>query len=99
MKRIPSLAETLPEPWRSHFPKSAEEARAWRDHVRIIALARRVLVVAHTRIECAWAAYSDAVDGYDHTQEAYGVLAHGCKLTETRARALFPEFAEVPYAE
>lgn len=92
------LARSLPEPWRSHFPKSAAECEGWRPLVRRLALARRVLMVATTRIECAWAAYGDAVAGENHDQEWQAVLAHGAKLSERCARAVFPEFEEVPYA-
>ena len=88
----------LPEPWRSHFPKSREEAESWQPIVRRRVLATRVLVVAQTRIEFAWSAYCDAVPGIDHEKEQYVVLQHGDKLPEKRARTLFPEFTGVPYA-
>lgn len=92
-------AKALSEPLRSHFPKSAEEANVWQPKQRTIALASRVLVVAQTRIVCEWAAYCDAVAGMDHRYEWHAVLSHGNKLDETVARALFPEFDEVPYAD
>jgi hypothetical protein len=91
-------AESLDEPLRSHFPKSVEEAQAWLPMMRSRALASRVLVVAHTRIECTWAAYVDAVSGIDHSQEADRVLRSGAKLDESLARQIFPEFKQVPYA-
>ena len=94
-----TLAKSLPEAWRSRFPKSPEEARGWSSTTRTHALARRVLAVARTRVECAWAAYIDAVPGSDHEDEAAGVLANGDKLSESVARNLFPEFDGVPYAE
>src|SRR5258706_4411049 len=75
-----------------------EEARDWKPVVRRRALASRVLVVARTRVEGAWAAYCDAVPGYDHDDEQGAVLLHGDKLNETFARVLFPEFASLPYA-
>jgi len=62
------------------------------------ALAMRVLCVATTREEGAWAAYCDAVPGYDHQAEEDAVLRHGDKLPEPVARALFPHFEGVPYA-
>jgi hypothetical protein len=58
-----------------------------------------VLVVARTRIECAWRAYIAAVLGIYHDIETKGVLDYGTPLDEAVARVLFPEFAEVPYAE
>ena len=92
-------AAALSEPLRSHFPKSADEARAFEPLIRARALSSRVLVVARTRVECAWAAYVDAVPGMDHRREREPVLDHGAKVDETLARVLFPEFADVPYAD
>ena len=62
------------------------------------ALASRVLVVACTRVEGTWAAYCDAVPGYDHNDEQEAVLRYGDKITEPFARVLFPEFESLPYA-
>jgi len=67
--------------------------------LRYHALAHCVLAVACTRIECAWAAYIDAVAGVNHDREMDAVLRHGAKLLEPVARILFPEFTEVPYAK
>jgi hypothetical protein len=92
-------AKALPEPLRAYFPKSDAEAEAWRPTTRRRALASRVLVVAKTRIECAWSAYIDAVPGENHVDEVAEVLERGCKLPEAIARILFPEFNEVPYKE
>jgi hypothetical protein len=91
-------AAALGEPWRSHFPKTVAEADAFvpTEHVRV--LAQRVLVVAVTRVECAWSAYVDAVPGHDHLRETDAVRDHGVKLEERVARVLFPEFHAVPYA-
>jgi len=58
----------------------------------------KVLCVAQTRIEGAWSAYCDAVEGMNHDFEAEKVLAYGAKLPEIVARAIFPEFDGVPYA-
>ena len=91
-------AKALPEPLRSHFPKTVEEAREFKRHVTVCALASRVLVVATTRIECAWCAYCDAVPGENHRREMDDVLRHGVKLNEKIARVLFPQFEGVPYA-
>jgi len=93
------LAKSLPEPWRTHFPKSREEALAFRPYMERSALASRVLVVAKTRIECAWSAYIDAVPGENHDREQDSVLQDGSKLLERIARVLFPRFEGVPYAK
>lgn len=79
------------------FPKTPEEARRWVPYRRRFALACRVLVVATSRIEGTWSAYCDAVHGESHDHEQQGVLDHGDKLGEHVARAMFPEFSEVPY--
>lgn len=92
------LAKSLPEPWIKHFPKSLEEAKNFKPYIDRIALATRVLVVAKTRVECAWAAYCDAVPGYNHDREYEAVLKHGTKIPEKMARVLFPRMKEVPYA-
>ena len=92
-------AKALTEPLRSHFPKSQAEAELWRPIVRYRALASKVLVVARTRVECAWAAYIDAVPGRGHYSEVEAVLDRGAKLDERIARVLFPDFKSVPYAE
>lgn len=91
-------AAALAEPLRSHFPKSREEASAFVPMTPFVALSARVLVVAKTRVECAWCAYCDAVPGVDHRSEIGPILRHGAKVEESLARLLFPEFADVPYA-
>ncbi len=91
-------AKALPEPLRSHFPKSVEEAKEFQPRIRRRALASTVLVVAKTRVECAWACYCDSVPGQNHDNEEAEVLRHGDKLDEGLARVLFPEFEKVPYA-
>lgn len=92
-------AAALSEPLRTHFPKSSGEAAEFEPLIRRRALSMRVLVVAKTRVECAWSAYCDAVPGLDHRLETDGVLDYGAKVDEAVARALFPEFDEVPYAQ
>jgi hypothetical protein len=91
-------AKSLKEPWRSHFPKSQEEAREFQAWTMYCALAMCVLVVAKTRVECAWAAYIDAVPGENHKIEQAAVLAHGNKLPERLARAIYPQLKDIPYA-
>jgi len=82
------------------FPEqgNAGECRAWTPYRRTRALARRVLVVAKTRIEGKWNAYCDAVPGENHDGEKDAVYQHGCKLEEDIALAIFPEYAGIPYA-
>ncbi len=91
-------ARSLSEPWRSHFPKNVEEAQAWEPRTRRHVLARQVMAVSKTRVECAWAAYIDFVPGENHDREEHAVLSYGTKLMETIARVLFPELEDVPYA-
>lgn len=88
----------MPEPWRTHFPKTETEAAAWMPLVLKHALHHKVLTVARTRIEGAWCAYVAAVPGLQHEQEIEGVLHDGAKLDELVARVIFPEFEAVPYA-
>jgi len=70
----------------------------WEPSTRVRALSSRVLCVARTRIEGAWAAYVDAVPGKSHAGEWEPVLEHGAKLDERLARVLFPEFDDLRYA-
>lgn len=84
---------------RHHFPKSVAETLSWHPMVIQRALDRRVLVVATTRVECAWSAYCSAVPGINHTKEYDEVIRYGSRLDESLARALFPLFDEVPYAD
>jgi len=99
-KEHPSFtrAKALPEPLRSLFPKSVMEANGWATTIRRTALAPTILVVANTRIECAWRAYIDSVPGMNHDIEWHSVLASGTTLPEEVALAIFPEFEGVPYA-
>ena len=75
-----------------------EEAANWTPTVRRRALAQKVLSVAVTRIEGAWAAYVDAVPGQKHSLEFEAVLDNGAKLDEAVARSIFPEFDGLTYA-
>ena len=92
-------AKALPEPLRSHFPKSVPEANEWEAHIRYRALSDScVMVVAVTRIECAWRCYIGAVAGMNHDREWQAVRDYGGTLPEEVALAIFPEFKGVPYA-
>ena len=81
------------------FPETPEEADVWKPEVRVIALGRRVLVVANTRQEGMWCAYCAAVTGMNHEHEFEEVRRHGDKLEEKLALAIFPSFEGVPYAK
>ena len=81
------------------FPKTPEEARCWQPIVRRVALHSQILVVARTRIEGAWAAYIGPVPGQNHDHEFEQVLREGNKLPKEMACYLFPQFADIPYAE
>ena len=70
----------------------------WQPKIKLHGLAMRVLAVATTRIEGTWKAYIDAVPGMDHDKEYEQVLRHGDQLGEDIAKALFPGFADIPYA-
>ena len=83
---------------RATFPETPEEAKDWEAEVRYVALEPTVLVVARTRIEGKWAAYCKSVHGKNHDDEKWEVLIDGSKLVESIARAIFPEFKDVPYA-
>jgi len=92
-------AKALPEPLRSHFPKNQEEASSWEPHIRYCALGHyQVMVVAVTRIECAWRCYIGAVPGQNHDNEWQEVRDQGGTLSERVALAIFPEFKGVRYA-
>jgi predicted amidohydrolase len=80
------------------FPETSEEAENWKRAIRVNALSSTVLVVATTRLERTWKAYCAAVPGVNHDNEWQAVLREGTMLLEPVARAIFPEFDDVPYA-
>ena len=82
------------------FPErgNAAECEMWSPAIVRRPLNRKVLTVAKTRIEGAWAAYCDAVPGVDHAEESVAVCEDGDKLPERIARAIFPQLDDVPYA-
>lgn len=82
-----------------NFPTTAEEAGVWKPVLAARALAPQVVAVAKTRVEGAWTAYIDAVPGKCHVGEREEVLRTGTKLPENVARALFPLFDKLPYAD
>lgn len=81
------------------FPASPADTEKWKPTVVRIALHRNVLVVAHTRIEGAWAAYCGPVLGNNHEEEYHNVLREGDKISENLARVMFPIFEGLPYAQ
>jgi len=99
--------KTLPKAWQDHFPTDWEAAPNWKPIIIRRDLCRTVLCAARTRIEIAWAAYIKGVLGNQgvlfppllkQDEELMEVLANGTKLSESIARAIFPEFKGVPYA-
>ena len=105
----PAVAKikTLPKAWQDHFPIDWETAPNWKPIIIRRGLGRTVLCAARTRIEVAWAAYIKGIPGnqgvlfpplLDEDEELLEVLASGTKLSESIARAIFPEFKGVPYA-
>ena len=70
----------------------------WKPDVQYRALSPTVLAVSRTRIEGTWAAYVDSVPGVNHDLETQPVLNQGAKLPEPVARALWPEYQDLPYA-
>jgi hypothetical protein len=82
------------------FPEGGNktECDEWKPFVRRRAISSRVLAVARTRIEGAWAAYCDAVPGLNHDNEWRKVLEEGAKMDKDTAVAIFPMFKGVPYA-
>ena len=105
----PAVAKikTLPKAWQDHFPTDWETAPNWKPIIIRRGLGRTVLCAARTRIEVAWAAYIKGIPGNQgvlfppllgEDEELLEVLASGTKLSESIARAIFPEFKGVPYA-
>lgn len=79
------------------FPETPEEANEWEEQVCVEALHSRILVVAKTRIEGAWSAYIFPVAGMDHREEWHAWKADGNKLESAIAKAIFPQWSELPY--
>ena len=92
-----------PEPMKNiagiDFPECREEALGWIPTVRVIALHRQVLAVARTRVEGTWACYVFPVEGKNHDDEVADWKTEGCKQRSGMACSLFPQFADIPYAE
>jgi len=91
--------ETWPDWMKDHFKDSTVRSGYWEKMTQHRGMSMKVLAVANTRIEGAWCAYVDAVPGMSHEDEAAEVLAHGSKLDEDVARALFPGFRDLYYAQ
>ena len=80
------------------FPECREEALEWIPTVRVRALHRQVLAVARTRVEGTWACYVFPVPGKNHDDEIGHWETEGVKQLSDLACALFPYFADIPYA-
>ena len=83
---------------RFEFPETKTESLDWKPLTRRKALHSNVLCHARTRIEGMWAAYIFPVPGVNHEEEEWLWKTEGNKLPEYIARAMFPEFGELPYA-
>lgn len=79
-------------------PDDSSECRGWEPQVAYYAMCRTVIVVANTRVEGRWKAYIDSVAGIDHETEWQDVRRHGVTIPQPVARAMFPGFADIPYA-
>ena len=72
---------------------------SWTPVISRYSFSPNVMAVARTRIEGAWAAYIDAVQGLSFQQDQKHVLDRGTKIPENFARAIFPQFKELPYVQ
>ena len=81
------------------FPVTPAESSGWKTVQRRLMLHRNVMVIARTRIEGMWSAYCFPVHGNDHDAEEYLWTTEGVKVAEPIARAMFPCFADIPYAK
>lgn len=81
------------------YPETPAEANLWQFIIIYRALHSEVLMVAKSRIEGNWSCYCTPVPGLCHEQEKHLWESHGTKVRESIARAIFPEYAEVEYAE
>lgn len=59
--------------------------------IRYVALSGRVIVVATKGDIGDWAAYIDAVAGFNHDKEAIEVALYGDKLQYELAKIIFPD--------
>ena len=81
------------------FPETESEAANWKPFQTRRMLHRQVMVVARTRVERAWKAYCFPVPGHNHDDEEVFWEREGSQLPELYARAMFPEFTDLPYAK
>ena len=61
-------------------------------------LAHDIVVVARTRIEGTWKAYIGSTTERRHEDAVPTILMRGAPVHEAMARALFPQFKDLPYA-
>ena len=81
-----------------NFPTTTEECDALGLGTYVRAIHRQVLIVARLRIEGTWCAYTTPVPGMCHNREWYLWREEGDKLIPEIANAIFPQFANIPYA-
>ena len=80
------------------FPETIAEASTWEGSHTHTALHPNVMVFATTRMERTWAAYIFPVSGLSHRDEWKAWKVDGIKLSESVAKAIFPnEFRKLPY--
>lgn len=79
------------------FPDPGESTSDWKPTIIHFALARDVLAAAITQVSGHWVAYIKSVPGHDHEGETEDVLWYGMKLPEDVARAIFPQWKEIPW--
>ena len=80
------------------FPNTQSELDNWEPYTIILPLHQNVLCIAQSRIEGTWSAFCSTVPGCKHSDEYQPVLDYGDCIPEHIARAMFPQFADVPYS-
>ena len=95
IRRVSRHASIVPD---FPSPDDPSECRGWEPQVSVFALAHKVIAVANTRVEGRWKAYIDAVPGKSHDLEWQAVRREGVTIPHEIAKAIFPAFAEIPYA-
>ena len=74
------------------------ECNEWEPQVAVFALSSKIIAVANTRVEGRWKAYIDAVPGKNHDEEWQDVRRQGVAVPHEIAKAIFPGFAAIRYA-
>jgi hypothetical protein len=98
--RMPEFVQCSNPGKAASFPDERDQKSidAWKKSYCVRAIHCKVLAVAVTRIEGAWACYLAPVDGQNHDDEWFDVWQHGVKQPKDVADVLFPRYAHLPYA-